>query len=167
MVLRRQHVLEHLAHPCEYLRAAHRALHDGGLLVVEVPDCSSAGFRVLGARSFTFDYPHHLLFFTPDSLRCVVERCGFQVVGVSRFSFEYSPYTTLQNLLNLLPGRPCRLYRALMRNSEGRALRRSPWTWMHGVLALLLAGPAFALSLCPLVVPPGNTLRFYCRKQQR
>jgi SAM-dependent methyltransferase len=159
------HVLEHLARPEQYLATAHRLLVDDGLLVVEVPDCSSPGFQRLGARSFCFDYPHHLIFFAPGSLRSLIERCGFDVEAVSRFSLEYSPYTTLQNLLNFLPGRPNRLYQAFMQNPEGRRLRKSPWTWLHAILGCLLAGPALGASLLALILPCGNTMRFYCRKR--
>ncbi len=159
------HVLEHLAAPQAYLAAARELLKDDGLLVVEVPDCSSPGFRILGARSFCFDYPHHLIFFTHNSLGSLLKRAGFEIVGTSRFAIEYSPYTTLQNLLNILPGEPGRLYRALMGNVEGQSLRRSPWTWLHAALGLTLALPALFISLLALALPVGNTVRFYCRKK--
>ncbi|MBI4605527.1 MAG: class I SAM-dependent methyltransferase [Planctomycetes bacterium] len=159
------HVLEHLPRPDLYLQCAHALLAPGGLLVVEVPDCSSLAFRLLPLRNLCLDHPNHLFFFTPRSLRGLLERVGFHVVGESRFSLEHSPYTALQNLLNLLPGAPNRLYRSLMRNAEGRRLRRSPWTWVHGLAALCLALPALLASLLAVLLPPGNTLRFYCRKR--
>lgn len=159
------HVLEHLPRPGIYLDRARELLADDGLLVIEVPDCSSPGFRFLVERSFCFDYPHHLLFFSPASLRALLERHGFEVTGRSGFSLEYSPFTTLQNLLNLLPGQPGRLYRSLMRNAGARALRSSPWTWLHAALGVALAPLAFLISLAGLVAPCGNTVRFYCRKR--
>jgi SAM-dependent methyltransferase len=158
------HVLEHLDRPADYLREAWRLLAPGGLLIVEVPNAASPGFRLLGLRNFCVDYPHHLVFFTPQALRDLLGRCGFTVEEVSHFSLEYSPYTTLQNILNCLPGAPNRLYRALMRNEEARRLRRSPWTWMHVLVAAVLAVPAAAISLLGLAFPAGNTMRFYCRK---
>ncbi len=78
---------------------------------------------------------------------------------------EYSPFTTLQNLLNLLPGEANRFIKSLMRNPEGQRLRRSLWTWLHWGLALGLTVPAVILSALGLVVPTGNTMRFYCRKR--
>jgi SAM-dependent methyltransferase len=161
------HVLEHLDRPLDYLREVNRLLRDDGLLVIEVPDASSIAFRVLGRRDLTFDHPHHLFFFTPPALDAMLERADFDVVSRSRFSLEYSPFTTLQNLLNLLPGEPNRLYRALMRNRDGARLRRHAATWMHAALAALLAAPALAISLASLVLPLGNTLRVYCRKSHR
>ena len=161
------HVLEHLDRPAQYLLGAHDLLKPGGVLIVEVPNCASLGFQLLGLRNFCLDYPNHLVFFTPPALRGLLERCGFTIENVSRFSLEYSPYTTLQNLLNFLPGSPNRLYRALGRNEEGRNLRKSPWTWLHAGLALLLAIPALLISLTALVLPGGNTMTFVARKPEK
>lgn len=159
------HVLEHLDRPESYLRKAAELLRTGGLLVVEAPNFGSPGFRVLGSRNFCLDHPHHLVFFTPASLGALLRRTGFAVEGLSHFSLEYSPYTTLQNLLNLLPGEPSRLYRSFMGNAEGRRLRRSPLTWIHAAMALALAVPALVLSALGLLFPVGNTIRFYCRRR--
>lgn len=159
------HVLEHLDRPEAYLRKAWDLMVPGGLLVVEVPNFASPGFRILGTRNFCVDYPNHLVFFTQVSLGRLLSRCGFIVEEVSHFSLEYSPYTTLQNMLNILPGEPGRLYKALMGNEEGRRLRKNPVTWVHALLAILLAPAALLLSLAGVVVPVGNTVRFYCRKR--
>jgi glycosyltransferase involved in cell wall biosynthesis len=122
------------------------------------------GFRLLGTRDFCTDYPNHLVFFTPHSLGRLLGSCGFRVEEVSHFSLEYSPYTTLQNILNFLPGIPGRLYKAMMGNEDGRRLRRSPVTWLHAISGILLAVPAIVLSLAGLAAPVGNTMRFYCKK---
>ena len=158
------HVLEHIDKPFDYLKEAHRLLRSDGLLVIEVPDASSLGSRLLGSRNFCFDFPHHLFFFTPSTLRAALGRVGFSVSGSTRFSLEYTPYTTLQNLLNFLPGMPNRLYRSLMKNAEGVRLRKLSLTWIHFLLGMTLALPAFIISLSNLIFPTGNTLRFYCRK---
>ncbi len=158
------HVLEHVARPSRYLRRSWELLEDGGLLLVEVPNFASPGFRLLGLRNLCVDYPHHLLFFTPSTLRDLLEKEGFRIEGISHFSPEYTPVTTLQNMLNVLPGRPNRLLDALRCNEEARQLVRQPPTWLHGALAVLLAPLALLISLLGLVLPVGNTLRFYCRK---
>jgi SAM-dependent methyltransferase len=158
------HVLEHLDRPFEYLKEAHRLLRPDGLLVVEVPDAGAPGFRLLKQRDFCLDYPNHLFFFDAAALTEMLGAAGFKVVRKRHFSLEYSPFTLLQNLLNALPGRINRLYRSLMRNEEGRRLRREPLTWLHYALAALLGGPGFLLSLTGIVLPLGNTLRVYCVK---
>jgi len=158
------HVLEHLPDPAAYLECAGRLLRQDGLLVVEVPEAGGLGWRILGRRHLCFDHPHHLHFFTPAALRSMAGRCGFRVEGETHFSIEYSAFTLLQNLLNLLPGEPNRLYRSLMQNPDGARLRRQPATWLHGILGALLGLPAFLSAFGSLVVPRGNTMRFYFRK---
>jgi SAM-dependent methyltransferase len=157
------HVLEHLDRPEEYLRRARELLDPGGLLVIEVPNCAGIGFRLLGRRHFCFDYPNHLLHFTPTSLERLLGRSGFRVEDRSYFSLEYSPYTTLQNLLNCIPGEPNRLYRSFMRNAGAGRLRASPLTWCHGALGLALSLPALAISVGSAIVRGGNTIRVYSR----
>ena len=161
------HVLEHLADPAAYLACARDLLAENGLLVVEVPNFRTWGFSVLGRRNLCFDHPHHLHFLTPAALERLLARCGFRVEGGTFFSIEYSAFTTLQNWLNLLPGRPNRLYQALMGNPAGLALRRSPWTWGHLLLGGALAPLAFLASLTGAVLPLGNTMRVYARKSAR
>lgn len=158
------HVLEHVEAPLAELREASRLLAPGGLLLVEVPSFKRPGAKLLGPRDLCIDYPHHLYFFTPETLRPLLPAAGFAIAGESHFSLEYSPVTTLQNLLNLLPGRPNRLLDALRRNSASASLRRSPWTWLHFLIALAVAPAALLLSLLGLVLPIGNTYRIYATK---
>lgn len=158
------HVLEHIEAPLADLREAARILAPGGLLVVEVPSFARPGYRLLGLRDLCIDYPHHLYFFEPATLRPLLAAAGFRIDEESHFSLEYSPVTTLQNLLNLLPGRPNRLLDALRRNQASAALRRSPLTALHFLLAAALAPAALALSLLGLFLPIGNTYRIYASK---
>lgn len=160
------HVLEHVEAPLADLREAWRILAPGGLLLAEVPSFDRPGFRLLGLRDLCVDYPHHLYFFTPATLRPLLGAAGFRIAGERYFSLEYSPVTTLQNLLNLLPGRPNRLLDALRRNRASASLRRSPWTWLHLLLAPLLAPFALLLSLAGLLLPVGNTYRIYAVKPE-
>jgi 2-polyprenyl-3-methyl-5-hydroxy-6-metoxy-1,4-benzoquinol methylase len=156
------HVLEHLSNPEAYLLCAKDLLTEDGLLVVEVPNFATLGFRLLGRRNLCFDHPHPLHFLTPEALRRLLARCGFKVARVSHFSIEYSAFTTLQNWLNLLPGEPNRLYRALMGNPAGIKLRGRPLTWVHALLGCALGPVAFLVALGSLALPVGNTMRFYC-----
>ena len=136
-----------------------------GLLIIEVPDNDGPAFRILGGRNFYLDPPNHLFFFTRATLTTILNANGFKVDSVSRFSLEYTPYTVLQNLLNLIPGKPNRLYLSFMRNPEGRRLRWSPVTWLHAVAATVLVIPAFTISLFSFIFPIGNILRFYAVKK--
>ncbi len=72
-------VLEHVHHPHRLIEAAARALHPGGYLVVSVPNLASWGFRAFGADWWGLQLPHHLLHFTPQTLRRLLEAHSLEV----------------------------------------------------------------------------------------
>ena len=53
------HVMEHLEHLNETWEQLHRLLDDGGVLVVAVPNCSSADARRYGSYWAAYDVPRH------------------------------------------------------------------------------------------------------------
>jgi 2-polyprenyl-3-methyl-5-hydroxy-6-metoxy-1,4-benzoquinol methylase len=72
-------VLEHVHCPHQVIAAAGEALRPGGLLVVAVPNLDSWGFRHFGEDWWGLELPRHLLHFTPDTLRRLLEEHGLQV----------------------------------------------------------------------------------------
>jgi SAM-dependent methyltransferase len=78
------HSLEHVHNPVEVLRAAHRLLAPGGLLVVEVPNIDSLPFAWFGQAWFGLDLPRHLTHFVPTTLRRLLLRAGFDPGPVRR-----------------------------------------------------------------------------------
>lgn len=78
-------VLEHISDPAELLRAAHDALSPDGLLCVAVPNDYNPLQKVLRlARKFEPYWlapPHHINYFSFDSLSSVMERCGFEPIA--------------------------------------------------------------------------------------
>ncbi len=77
--------LEHETHPVELLGEVFRVLDQGGGTIIKVPNFASMNRRVLGSRWCGFHFPGHVNYFTPESLREMVESTGFQVV---RFGFS-------------------------------------------------------------------------------
>lgn len=77
-------VLEHLLDPLDFLRRAYNALLPGGVLCIVVPNEFNPLQRELMQR---FDYSplheHHINYFSPASLRRLVERAGFEMAHVS------------------------------------------------------------------------------------
>lgn len=81
------HVLEHLPHPLQALRAIHRLLQPRGVLVVAVPNEENAFVknRFLGKANYLIHPPVfgdeiHLIHFQPRTLRAMLTRGGFEVV---------------------------------------------------------------------------------------
>jgi SAM-dependent methyltransferase len=72
-------VLEHLTDPLGALRRLREAVEEEGLLVLSTVNVSSLHARVRGARWPWFIRPH-LHYFSPQTLREMLERAGFQLV---------------------------------------------------------------------------------------
>jgi predicted TPR repeat methyltransferase len=72
-------VIEHLADPAEELRRAHRLLRPNGLLAVSTMNVASWFPRLLGRR-WPWYMQMHLYYFTPATLRQMLDRTGFEMV---------------------------------------------------------------------------------------
>jgi 2-polyprenyl-3-methyl-5-hydroxy-6-metoxy-1,4-benzoquinol methylase len=73
------HALEHCIDPPEAVRAIRALLAPGGRAMIEVPNCAADHFETFNIISEMFDAPRHLWFFTPDSLRMLLEHEGFRI----------------------------------------------------------------------------------------
>lgn len=73
--------LEHEQEPLSALRAALGALRTGGLVAIKVPNYASWLRRLRGRHWCGFRYPDHCNYFTPRTLRAMVERAGFAPLG--------------------------------------------------------------------------------------
>jgi 2-polyprenyl-3-methyl-5-hydroxy-6-metoxy-1,4-benzoquinol methylase len=71
-------VLEHTPDPRVVLKECRRVLKPGGLLIVNYPDIESAIARLLG-RKWVFLLSVHLFYFTPATVRRMLEETGFEV----------------------------------------------------------------------------------------
>jgi SAM-dependent methyltransferase len=70
--------LEHEMQPAPVLRALHRVLRPGGVVIVKVPNYGSLNRMVMGRKWCGFRYPDHLNYFTPATLRAMAEQCGYR-----------------------------------------------------------------------------------------
>lgn len=70
-------VLEHVPRPKEALRAAHRLLRPGGVVLINVPNAGSLFARVMGKRWHAVIPPEHLSYFTPAALERLLTDTGF------------------------------------------------------------------------------------------
>lgn len=75
------HVLEHCLDIDAALSNARDLLKEGGVFVVETPNCRALGFRVYKGEWPWSDIPRHLNFFTPSSLEKALNKHGLKVVS--------------------------------------------------------------------------------------
>lgn len=75
--------LEHELEPLAALRAAGRVLRPDGRLILKMPNYASLNRRVRGARWCGFRFPDHVNYFTPASLRTMVEAAGLEVTRMN------------------------------------------------------------------------------------
>lgn len=81
-------VIEHITSQRSEFPLVHELLRPGGLLYVTTPNFDSVSRRLLADRWEVIEYPEHLVYFTPRTLRDFMIRCGFdvewiEVTGVS------------------------------------------------------------------------------------
>lgn len=72
-------VLEHTPDPKNVLLECWRVLKPGGLLVVNYPDIASLVSRIMGRR-WVFLLSVHLFYFTPSTIRRILDETGFKVL---------------------------------------------------------------------------------------
>jgi len=77
--------LEHEVQPLEALKLCYDKLTSGGAMIIKVPNFASLNRRVRQERWCGFRYPDHVNYFTPRSLRMLVEKAGFEVARMNLF----------------------------------------------------------------------------------
>lgn len=86
-VILMSHVLEHCRDVNTSVSNIKRIISDGGVLVVETPNCSAYGFVNYRGEWPWSDLPRHLNFFTPSSLKSVLDKHGFRIVATQYRGF--------------------------------------------------------------------------------
>lgn len=72
--------LEHEIWPREALEELRRVLRDGAPLIIKVPNYACWLRKLRGARWSGYRFPDHVNYFTPTSLKRLLEETGFAVV---------------------------------------------------------------------------------------
>ena len=95
-------VLEHIGEPLPLLGRCRELLRPGGVFVASVPNLDGLSARLTGKRWWGLDVPRHLVHYTPETLRRVLEQSGFEVLFVHHRSLQYDPYALLHSALDWL-----------------------------------------------------------------
>lgn len=75
-------VLEHVADPRAHLVKANELLKDGGILIVNYPDWDSWVAQAF-KKKWWFILSTHLFYFTPKTIRRILEDTGFEIMEIS------------------------------------------------------------------------------------
>lgn len=77
-------VIEHLSNPNKIIEKVYTCLKHGGIIALGTPNIESLFAKILGAKC-PFLIRMHLIFFSPKTLRKLLEKNGFRVVSVSYY----------------------------------------------------------------------------------
>ena len=88
-------VIEHVPNPAEFLYRAGKVVRPGGLVCLTTPNFASAGRYLLGEDWKVVD-SGHLTYFTPPTLRALVEKTGlFEVLHLETRNLSIAALQTL------------------------------------------------------------------------
>jgi len=110
-------VLEHLVDPFQVLVKVRKLIKPEGVLALAVPNVDAILIKILGSRSSFLGLPQHIIHFSRQGLRAILQRAGFAVSHHSYFS--RIPYFSISNRLNI-HGRARKLLNYCVRVSQWR-----------------------------------------------
>ena len=152
-VLTMFNMLEHVLSPRDVLARCRERLVDGGLLYVSVPNDFNPLQRRLEARlGDWWVHPLHVSYFTPRTLRALVDEAGFDVEWAST-SFPMEVFALLGLDYTRRPKLGRRLHRLRTWADRVGLHRAYPWLASHGLgrhVNLLLRKRASAPTSAPL-----------------
>lgn len=83
--------LEHIPNLRSFLAEVKRVLKPDGLLALTVPNQGGLVSKLLGRRWFDYKRLQHLHFFTPETLKMVLEKASFKVLFAKQEFFHHCP----------------------------------------------------------------------------
>jgi 2-polyprenyl-3-methyl-5-hydroxy-6-metoxy-1,4-benzoquinol methylase len=87
-VIRLNNIIEHIPDPSEFFSRIHLLLRGGGLLTVATTNFDSFSASLCGKEWIYFDGRHHVVLFTPGTLKKLLEKSGFTTVDLYTKGFH-------------------------------------------------------------------------------
>lgn len=94
------HVLEHLHSPSQTLDRIYSWIKQNGYIVIEVPNIESRTARYKGLN-WELIYPEHKFYFSPNSLKCLLEKKHFEIISMRFRDFDQYRISIGKNLRKL------------------------------------------------------------------
>jgi 2-polyprenyl-3-methyl-5-hydroxy-6-metoxy-1,4-benzoquinol methylase len=152
------HVLEHVPNPEAYLQKIHTLLNKQGILVIEVPNHASWSRKLTKHHWLSWDTKHHLTFFTPATLTRLLKYYDYQIIRVRTFSLEYSTFTSVQSIINLITNTENYFFQALQNKNLNLT------TCFHFFLFILLFLPSYLVNLALYFSKSGEVINIIAKK---
>ncbi len=101
-IIQMRGVLEHSQNPFEDLAKIRSLLKDTGTLrISQLPNIGGISARIFGARFNQVKPSEHLYYFTPATLKAMLEKTGFKIVSI-HYPYLETPYASLvKDIFNL------------------------------------------------------------------
>lgn len=117
-----RHIIEHVEDPKSVIGKISLLLENQGLLLLVCPNINSLGRYLFGAQWSAWGLPWHCNFFTPKSIKALLDRSGFEVLK----SYQTpSPLHFTQSLLSKYAGK--KISRFMGNNKILSALLSAPF----------------------------------------
>jgi SAM-dependent methyltransferase len=107
---------EHMSRPSDLLRKVRGLLKDDGVIFISVPNIESIEARISVGRWLGLDLPRHLYFYSPKTIRSLLEKNGFKIIRLSKNSIEYNFPFLAQTFFNAMGCEPNLLYQFFKRS---------------------------------------------------
>jgi len=94
--------IEHLPDPRYTFEILHRMLKEDGVVALTTGNVESLVARICGKRWHLYSFPEHLWFFSPRTLRDLLEKTGFRIVEFRNEWCYYSIHYLIERVLKTL-----------------------------------------------------------------
>jgi len=149
-------VFDHIGQPIETLTEIERILKPGGLLVIFVHNLDCLEARLFKSNWSCLHVPCHVFFYSPSTLRRLLEMSRFEVVGVKQIS---TGTAVAESIINML-GRKKPISERLSSNDAPSAKKKSKGAIL-GVVEAALGG----VTRITASAGKGSTFEMYARKK--
>lgn len=153
------HILEHVPEPEDYIERVAGLIDNDGLLLIEIPNFNSWSRILAKNRWLAMDPKHHMTFFTPDSLRALLKKYNFKIEKMRTFSLEYSTFTSVQSMVNLITGTNNYFFEWLQKKDF------NPKIILHMLLFAVLFPACFLVNLALYFSKRGEVINVIAEKQ--
>jgi len=80
-------VIEHINNPIEELKKFNYLLRKNGIVYVTTPNFNALSHKYLGSKWTIFNYPEHLCYYTPKTIKSLFKNNGFKDIAIQTTGF--------------------------------------------------------------------------------